>query len=281
MDIIDRLKLLTRNICYLSSHSLRTEADSSDRLKGAVACALRTQCHDVDQWFLDAKDSCKGQRVFLLGCGPSLNSVDLTKLEGQKVMGVNGTALISGLELDYFVSVSNFFWKSHEDELKALKCRRFIPHFLREYLESESPTVWLNTIADSEYSTLNVEKPWKFSLEPQRHIFLGGTVIFVCLQILYYLGYEEVIVLGLDHDYGIDRDAITKEGKFVDSDKLSAHFTKDYYRKGEQVHIDIHGMERAYELAQEAFEADGRRILNASPGTKLETFKKVEFDSLF
>jgi hypothetical protein len=39
--------------------------------------------------------------------------------------------------------------------------------------------------------------------------------------------------------------------------------------------------ERAYELAHEAYLADGRRILNASPGTKLATFPVVEFDALF
>jgi hypothetical protein len=285
MSVINKIHQFRRNLSFLFQNSLGGEFNRldkrSDQLKKSVGCVLRSQCHDVDPWFLGAKDSCKGQRCFLLGCGPSLNAVDLTKLKGHKVMGVNGTALIEGLDLDYFVTVSDFFWKSHQDELKALKCQRFIPQFLREHLESESPSVWLNTIADKEYSALDVEKPWKFSYQPQRHIFLGGTVIFVCLQILYYLGYEEVVVLGLDHDYGIDKDSISKEGKVVSSDNLSAHFTKDYYKKGEQVHIDIHGMERAYELSRAAYFADGRRVLNASPGTKLDIFEKVQYDSLF
>jgi len=252
-----------------------------EALESDLKCVLRNQFHEPDDWLLKAKNSHKGERCFLLGCGPSLNEVDLEKVKGETVMGVNGTALIEGLELNYFISVSNFFWKSHQEKLKQLKCRRFLPHFLKAHLDSDSPTLWFNAIADQEYKLLDVEKPWKFSYSPDKYVFLGGTVIFVCLQFLYYLGFSEVIVLGLDHDYGVDNDNVPKEGKVVDGDKLSAHFTKDYYRKGEQVHVDIHGMERAYELAKEAFDADGRRILNASPGTKLETFEKVEFDSLF
>ncbi|WPJ94701.1 hypothetical protein SH580_14800 [Coraliomargarita algicola] len=267
------------NLHYLSKHSLAAESGSI--LKDAVSCALRTQCLDPDEWFVGAKNSCRGERIFLLGCGPSLNKVDLSLLQGHKVMGVNGAALIDGLELDYFVSVSNFFWKSHVEEIQSLKCRRFIPYFLQQQLKSDAPTVWLNTVSDSEYAALDVEKPWKFSFQPQEHVFLGGTVIFVCLQILYYLGFEEVVILGLDHDYGIDPSSIPVEGTYVKSDQLHAHFTPGYYDSGQQVHIDIQGMERAYELSRAAFFADGRRILNASPGTKLKTFEQVNFNSLF
>jgi hypothetical protein len=269
---------LLSNAKYLLNHSVKGDIRE---LRSASDCLFRTQFHETNEWFSGARDSCRGQRCFLLGCGPSLNAVDLSKLKGQKVMGVNGTALIDELDLDYFVTVSNFFWKSHQQELKELKCQRFIPHFLQENLQSDSPTVWMNSIDDRAYKYLNVEKPWKFSHHPEEFIFLGGTVIFVCLQILYYLGYEEVVVLGLDHDYGIDKANIPKSGQYVSSNSMSAHFKKDYYRKNEQVHIDLHGMERAYQLAQEAYSSDGRKVLNASPGTKLDTLEKVNYDSLF
>ncbi|WP_309398967.1 hypothetical protein [Cerasicoccus maritimus] len=268
------LRLLFKNLRYLA------ETDLS-KLSDGVRCSLRSEMHPPSSWLQQQHNSMRGKRCFLLGCGPSLNKVDLSKLKGEIVMGVNGVALIEGLKLDYFVTVSNFFWKSHPEALRGLTCQRFIPYFLREYLESDSPTVWLNTVADREYRLLDVEKPWQFSYLPDRYIFLGGTVIFVCLQILYYLGFDEVVILGLDHDYGLDLNKTGKRGKYVDSGSLSMHFRKDYYRKGEQVHIDMHGMERAYQLSEEAFRESGRRILNASPGTKLDTFQKVDYNTLF
>ena len=42
--------------------------------------------------------------------------------------------------------------------------------------------------------------PWFFSTHPERHVVLGGSVMGPALQILYYLGFSEVIMLGLDHD---------------------------------------------------------------------------------
>ncbi|GHC06825.1 hypothetical protein [Cerasicoccus arenae] len=272
------LRRLYRNIRFLLGADLQL---AHNDLRDGLRCALRNQMQPPAEWFTNAKDSKRGQRCFLVGCGPSLNKVDLSRLAGEVVMGVNGTAMIEGLKLDYFVTVSNFFWKSHPEMIRNLKCQRFIPYFLQEELESDSPTAWLNTVADQEYRVLDVEKPWQFSFQPDRYVFLGGTVIFVCLQILYYLGFEEVVVLGLDHDYGIDPNSVPKSGQYVSSDKLGAHFTKNYYRKDEQVHIDIHGMERAYALAETAFRYDGRCVLNASPGTKLDIFEKVEYSTLF
>lgn len=272
------VRKLYRNAQYIFKHDL---ADRMEMLRATQAGLLRNQLDFGDEWFLNAKDSRQGERCFLLGCGPSLNKVDLTQLKGHTVMGVNGAALIENLQLDYFVTVSNFFWASHQEQLKALSCRRFVPYFLKEHIDSDSPTVWLNTISASDHEMLEVPKPWKFSYSPERYVFLGGTVIFVCLQILYYLGFKEVVILGLDHDYGIAHNTVGKSGQYVDSGQLNAHFRKDYYRQGEQVHIDIHGMERAYSLAENAYQQSGRSILNASPGTKLEIFQKADFESLF
>ena len=39
-------------------------------------------------------------------------------------------------------------------------------------------------------------------------------------------------------------------------------------------------MERAYIRAREVFEADGRRILNATKGGQLEVFPRVDYDRL-
>lgn len=265
------LKQFAKNIRFLLRNDLGNNFADLQKTQNVL---LRTVLPQVDPWFSESRGIAKNQRCFLLGCGPSLNRTDLSKTAGFDVMAVNGAGFLDEIDVKYFVSVSNFFWKSHEDEIRNLKCRRFLPENLRSELESDAPTVWLNGIADEVYNTLDVDKPWQFGYDPSKAVFLGGTVIFVCLQILYYLGYSEVVILGLDHDYGVGRDEIPKKGAYVSSDRLTAHFRKDYYRQGEQVHIDIHGMERAYQLARDAYDADGRRIINASPGSKLSVFEK-------
>ena len=231
--------------------------------------------NNYDLWLEKSKDLHKGERCFLLGCGPSLNQVDLSYLSNEIVMGVNGTYMLEEISLTYFVTVSYYFWKSHKENLKKLNCkRRFLPDYLEE-LTSITPTSWLN------HSHVSSENSYKFSYEPHRKVYLGGSVIFVCLQLLLYLGFNEVIILGLDHDYGIDKKALSKTGNMIKSDELKAHFSSNYYRKGENVHIDLAVMERVYELSMKAFAAVGRKIYNASPGTKLATFPIRDYLSFF
>ncbi len=234
-----------------------------------------------DAWLRDHKDLHRGQRCFLLGCGPSLKAVDLNRLRGETVMGVNGTYMIDELELTYFASVSHIFWKHHTKGLREHRCaRRFLPWYLSE-LASDCPTSWITLVDRAAYQRLNMTHPWSFSTDPARFVYGGGTVIYVCLQILYHLGFEQVILLGLDHDYGVDPATIRPEGESVSSESLQAHFCDNYYQPGDHIHLDIHTMERAYQIADDIYAADGRRIVNASPGTKLDVFEQVDFMDVF
>jgi hypothetical protein len=233
-----------------------------------------------DEWLARNRDLHRGERCFLLGCGPSLNEVDLTRLNGELVMGVNGTYMLEELELTYFASVSHIFWKHHVDGLKRMRCRRrFLPFYL-SMLESDCPTSWFNFVDHQHYGRMNVPHPAGFSTEPHRLIYGGATVIYPCLQILYHLGVTEVVLLGLDHDYGVDTNAVGRSVVSVPSEELQAHFRDDYYPGGGEVFIDIHTTELAYAMSRDRYAADGRRIVNATPGTKLDVYEQVALESI-
>ena len=60
------------------------------------------------------------------------------------------------------------------------------------------------------------------------------------------------------------------------------HFHPDYFGKGYRWHNPrLDRMELAYRKAKRVFEADGRRVVNATLGGKLEVFERVDYDSLF
>jgi hypothetical protein len=120
-----------------------------------------------------------------------------------------------------------------------------------------------------------------FSTNADQFVVLGGTMIFVGLQILYHLGFSEVILLGVDHNYSIAKEQLAKGGEMMSAKNIDAHFLPNYYRRGGKFFMDIESMEHACRLADEAFKADGRRILNASPGTQLDVYPVVDYDALF
>lgn len=235
-----------------------------------------------DQWLAQAKDIHKGERCFLLGSGPSLNKVDLSRLHQEWTMGVNGTFLLNSLQLDYFVTVSHLFWKQYTEELKEYCCkRRFLPRYLN-MLEADCPTSWLTTIERKDHVRVEEACPWFFSTQADRYVVLGGTVIGVCLQILYHLGFSEVILLGIDHNYGLKRESLDKRGSWVGTEKISDYyFMPNYYPKGGETFINIVAVDRAFQLSLEAYQTVGRKLVNASPGTMLDIIPKVDYNSLF
>ena len=236
-----------------------------------------------DLWLSKAKDLHKGKRCFMLATGPSLNKIDLSKLKGEVIFGVNGTYKLKNIDLTYFVYVSAWFWKYHLEGIKNVKCqRRFLPSSMPQ-LASEATTSWLNVGLANYYSSNGhpMPVPGHFSFEPQNYIFSGGTVLYLCLQLAYYMGFSEVVMLGLDHSYDKKQDKKLKghHGGFVSED--NSHFDQNYNPANIEYHVDLEAMERSYMISNEIFNQSGRKIYNASPGTHLDTFKKIDFNSLF
>lgn len=235
----------------------------------------------------ESKDIHKGERCFILATGPSLNKLDLSKLKNEYTIGVNGIyKLADEIDLNYFIYVSDWYWKNHVEGMKNLNCdRKFLPVDIKKYLESDYPTSWINVLRPRYFTRFGypLEVPSFFSKQPEEFFTAGGTVIFLALQLAYYMGFQEVIVLGLDHSYKKDDFKNKKHGGYYyDTSKGdNAHFDKDYNPDDIKYHVDLEAMENSYKASKEVFELDDRKILNASPGTMLDTFEKVEYDKLF
>lgn len=233
----------------------------------------------VDPWMNKIKDSQRGKRCFLLGCGPSLSKVDLSLLKNEDVMSVNGAVLLKGLRSKYFITVAKEWWKQRGREVGKIDVERI---FFAPYIGIEackSPVTELNTVEYKDYQHIKADEPWFFSKEANRYVLLGGTVIFPALQILYWLGYETVVLLGVDHNYDLISAGESQRGVYV-SGKSVDHFDEDYYKKDVQIHCDLKAMERSFKLSRSAFAEDGRQIINATLGTKLDIFEKARLEDL-
>ncbi len=121
--------------------------------------------------------------------------------------------------------------------------------------------------------------PEDFSGDATGRMFEGFTVTYVCLQLAYFMGFSEAILIGVDHNFvtkGPANTTVTSEGDDPN------HFSGKYFGKGFRWQLpDLEGSERAYRMAKAAYEADGRQVLDATVGGKLTIFEKVEFESLF
>jgi hypothetical protein len=218
------------------------------------------------------KDKHRGKRCFILGNGPSLKQTDLTKLRGEFTFGLNRIYLLFpelGFHTTYLVTVNQLVIDQCADELASAPSLKFFPWTTRCQFSSESETVYIRNYCAKPH----------FSAQVNQSIWSGATVTFVAMQLAYHIGFCEVILLGVDHSFttpGKPHTTVVSEGDDPN------HFAPSYFGKGFKWQLpDLEGSEIAYRMAKQAFEADGRKITDATIGGKLTIFPKLDYETLF
>lgn len=231
--------------------------DFSNRRRGS-ASALR-----------EFQDRHLGERCFILGNGPSLKSTDLSLLKNEITFGLNRVYLLFpnlGFTTTYFVAINTLVIEQCAREITQLAMPKFITWRGRKWVEDDPSVVFL----DTDYTP-----PAIFSKDSTQRIFEGSTVTYVALQLAYYFGFSEVILIGVDHHFktkGTPNKIVVSQGGDQD------HFASNYFDKGFRWQLpDLEASEQAYRMARAAFEAAGRRVLDATIGGKLTVFPKVDY----
>jgi len=239
----------------------------------------RSRVPDIEEF----RDLHKGQRCFILGGGPSLKKIDPTLLADEHTFGMNGIFLIYdwlGFEPTYY-AVDDFLvysdrFQDIKDFVNDSTC--FFPRQFECYGFNRPNHHYYRAIYDLE------ETPdWpRFSKDPSQLAYFGGTVSYTCMQLALYMGFEEVVLLGMDHSYVVPPDVDIRGNEWISRSDDPNHFHPDYFGAGyrwQDPRTDR--MEKAYIRARAQYEAAGRRIVNATVGGKLEVFERVDYDSLF
>ncbi len=224
----------------------------------------------------------RSERAFIIGNGPSLNLVDLTKLKGETTFGVNAIYLNQekmGFLPTHHIVEDVFVAEDRAAEINALRGpHKWYGHYLRYCLKPTPEVCWLNVACDYR----NYPGFPHFSTNAARIVWVGGTVSYIALQLAYHMGFQEVHLVGFDHSYSIPKEAKVDGRAITSTSDDPNHFHPGYFGKGYRWHDPrVDRMERAYINARSAFEAAGRRIYNATVGGRLEVFERVSYDSLF
>jgi 6-hydroxymethylpterin diphosphokinase MptE-like len=214
----------------------------------------------------------QGKRCFIIGNGPSLRQTDLTKLEHEYTFGMNRIYLMFpelGFTTTYFLTVNSLVIEQCAEEIRTLP----IPKFLSWRSHS-----WIQPVDDLMFLYTTYTGP-KFAEDARGRLWEGATVTYVALQLAYYMGFEQVILIGVDHNYttqGKPNTTITSQGDDPN------HFNAGYFGKGFRWQLpDLDTSERSYAMARQAYEGAGRTVQDATVGGKLTIFPKVDYNSLF
>ncbi len=252
------------------------EGDDNTNIFKGISQKNIYDCSDVIKEYYNSeienlKDIHKNESCVIVATGPSLRVEDLNLLNEKQIVsfGVNKIGYIyrstiwrptyyvgedSALLLsDYFKDIrpdqeskyaflgdtSEAFWKDQHDA-KLLKY-----HLCAEWTFGRYP---------------------KFSEDLSRKAYLGGTIVYTCIQLAVYMGFKEIYLLGVDFT-GANAQGSKYDHFYPECELTSVSYT-------DQIKL-------AYEKAKLYADEHGIKIYNATRGGRLEVFERVDFDSVF
>lgn len=194
-------------------------------------------------------------------------------LEDEFTFGLNRIYLLFpelGFSTTYLVSINTLVLQQCAQEIATLPLVKFVTWRGRKWFDRKDDIVYL----DTDYTP-----PADFSGNVCGRVFEGSTVTYVALQLAFHMGFEQVILVGVDHSFAVNgkpnQVVISTEGD-------QSHFSPEYFGEGFRWQLpDLNASEAAYRMARQAFEDSGRQVVDATIGGKLTVFEKVEFHSLF
>ena len=224
-----------------------------------------------------------GQRCFILGGGPSLKLIDPSPLKNEVTFAVNGIFLIYdwlGFKPSYYV-VEDFLvyadrWAEIRARVRASTC--FFPEHFRHPAFTRGNHHYFRALYDFDPGAGFPN----FSLNAARILWIGGTVTYICLQLALYMGFKEVYLVGMDHNYHRPQHVQSVGDVWTSHGDDPNHFHPDYFGAGYRWHDpQVDRMETAYRKARDVYAAHDATVFNATRGGHLEVFARVDYASLF
>ncbi|MBO1081601.1 hypothetical protein [Roseomonas haemaphysalidis] len=263
-------------------------------------------------WLLDSLvGRHKGQRAFVIGNGPSLRNTDMSRMKDEITFGSNRSFLGYedwGFAFKYWGISDRLQLEMYREEYEDNIDRDSIKFFPFEYLpffrvENACPIPVASEIFFGQPAPLR----FPYFAEKPSMVFMAFTVTITLIQIAAMMGCNPIVLVGIDHSYPIARvkrrgqgegaamnpTALAPPEELARKSKLgwdfwegnaatgATHFTDKYTSNKVFVPPRTAWSEAAYDYCRLWGERNGVEIINATVGTHLQSFPKVDYKTLF
>jgi hypothetical protein len=254
----------------------RNTYDAFRRLPQLPAAYFHPWRRESVRRLTELKDIHKGKRAFIIGNGPSLKQTDLTKLRNEFTFGMNRIYVLFpelGFTTTYFCSINDLVIEQFSADILALPMPKFLAWRSRRHFNPNLPISHLPTFLYTSYTGP------RFSPDVRGRVWESATVTNVALQLAFHMGFEKVILIGVDHNFTSKGEA---NKTIISQGDDPNHVSPNYFGKGVKWQLpDLDTSEIGYALARDAYQKAGREVLDATVGGKLTIFPKVDYNSLF
>jgi len=156
---------------------------------------------------------------------------------------------------DFYFCSDTYFLHTHWDEIA-------------KYVKNTHAFIRWPFHAKLGYDAIPTHRiPDKWSFEPDVVVGLGGSITYIMLQYMYWMGVKTVLVVGLDHDYfKFETMPQHFDSRYVMTPEN--HPQLQHYRGNAKYAARYKALtQNSYLMARKVFEEDGRRIINLTPNS--------------
>lgn len=221
----------------------------------------------------------KGKRCFIIGNGPSLTTNDLNKLLNEDTFAFNRIYYLfdkTQWRPTYYMCVDAGVLGMNLPNIQDLNLKNiFLSSIVKNKIQRKENIHFIYDYSKFKINRWGFDQPY-ISEDVSDHFCLCFTVTFDAIQLAIFMGYTEIYLLGVDHNYSVKANS---KGKITKDDSI-----KDYFEGLEKTAITAMNYEattEAFNVANKYCRSHGITIKNATRGGKLEVFERVNFDTLF
>lgn len=204
-----------------------------------------------------------GETAYIIGNGPSLREWDLSKLDGKLTFGVNDGPRLYKHRPEFWVVLDAWYTHYYWDILNSYNGSLILnasnlavtAHVPSNYIKGAyySPAVSL-------YYNSGIRMAG-FSPESDIETIANGDVSLACLQLAWYMGAREFVLLGIDQN-------------LMAFETTGEHFSDQYCDRKPNLRIARDGniVEKGWKVAREFILSNGGEVYNTNPLGNLTIF---------
>lgn len=217
-----------------------------------------------------------GEGCFIIGNGPSLTVDDLNTLAEKNIdcFAMNRIYKIfpqTKWRPTYYVNTDWTLIRDVLNEVNRIPAKQkfFSVHHIYQ-------VSFRKTIKKRAVFNIKSSEEMPFSVDCSKSLKGVGNVTIASLQLAAHMGYRNIYLLGVDHNFD---NIIDENGNTVINEGVKNYFVDDYDTDilNEVVH-DLGNTTRRFYEVQEYYPKHGVNIYNATRTTKLEAFPKISFE---
>lgn len=237
----------------------------------ALTYSMSSRGRDSRDRLRELADRYRGERCFVIGNGPSIADTDISRLRNEHTFGLNRGYLLFdriGGPTTFLVAINRHVIDQFAPELISAGPPVFVGWRSHADLPDSPRFIFIRRAPRSRFGRDIVRDGASE----------GPTVTYMALQLAYHMGFREVVLIGVDHSFASTGPA---NKLIVSAGADPNHFDPNYFGAGVRWQLpDLPASEVVYRRAKAVFEADGRRIVDATVGGKLAVFEKADFTAL-